>query len=261
MNKLADGFAFTEGPAADASGDVYFSDIPKSLMYKWSFKENKLTLARENTGGANGLWINKDGTIFACEGVKGRVVSLTNDFTIKKVIASQYNQTGFNKPNDLWVDNKGGVYFTDPNYGRKITPKQHGENAYYCNPQGEISQITNDLARPNGIIGTLNGETLYIADHKGGKTWSYDIQPSGNIANKTLLAEEGSDGMTLDNKGNIYLTTDAVLIYSPKGNLLQRIETPERPANVCFGVPGRDILFITARKGIYSIKMNVKGMY
>ncbi len=170
-----------------------------------------------------------------------------------------------NAPNDLWIDPLGGIYFSDPYYHRKWWTKDHQQvqdvqGVYYLNSKGKIIRVIDDFERPNGLIGTPDGKTIYVADIKAEKIWKYDIQKDGSLANKTLFAAHGSDGMTLDNQGNVYLTSGKIWVYSSKGELIHEIETPEKPSNVCFGGKKRNILFITARKSVYTLKMKVKGV-
>ncbi|MEA4949880.1 MAG: SMP-30/gluconolactonase/LRE family protein, partial [Petrimonas sp.] len=168
-------------------------------------------------------------------------------------------------PNDLWITPKGGIYFTDPYYHRNYWREGHAEvqdvrGVYYLSPDGEVIRVIADYKQPNGLVGTPDEKTLYVADINDGKIWKYDIQPDGTLANKTFFAPHGSDGMTMDNKGNVYLTMGKVWVYSPKGELIQEIEVPESPSNVCFGGKKRNILFITARTSVYTLKMSVKGV-
>ena len=256
--KVAGGFRFTEGPAADAAGSVYFSDIPNQKVHKWSV-DGKLTVFRAKSGGANGLFFDKAGNLLACEGVARRVTS-TDRKGKTTVIVDAYQGKKLNSPNDLWLDPAGGIYFTDPRYGRDRKIDQDGEHVYYIVPGGKkVIRVVADMVRPNGIIGTSDGRKLYIADHGGKKTYVYRIKPDGTLADKKLFADQASDGMTMDEKGNVYLTDKTVAVYSPEGKLVRRIETPERPANVSFGGPDRKTLFITARRSLYSIRMNVRG--
>jgi len=258
VEKLAGGFSFTEGPAADIEGNVYFTDIPNNRIHKWSV-DGKVSVYKEDTGGANGLFFTEGGDLLACSGGRGVVVRIDKDKDIY-VLADKFRGKKFNSPNDLWIDPQGGVYFTDPRYGSRENLPQSCEGVYFIRQSGEVMRVVDDMVRPNGVIGTADGKRLYIADHGGGKTWVYDIKRDGTLSNKKLFVEKGSDGMTIDEDGNIYLTTDAVEVFNDKGELVERIEVPERPANVCFG--GRDgkTLFITARTGLYSIKMQVKGI-
>ncbi|MFQ6034598.1 MAG: SMP-30/gluconolactonase/LRE family protein [Sedimentisphaerales bacterium] len=259
VKKLAGGFKFTEGPAADAKGNIYFSDIPNNRIHKWSL-DGKLSTFRENSRGANGLFFDKAGNLLACEGDGRQLVSINPQGQVT-VLADKYDGKPFNKPNDLWLDPKGGIYFTDPFYGRnKQIIEQDGEHVYYLAPgRKKLIRVIDDMVRPNGIIGTPDGRLLYVTDHGGNKTFVYTINKDGTLSNKKLFASEGSDGMTIDNEGNVYLTTSAVEVYNKKGEKIETIEVPERPANVTFGGKDKQTLFITARTSLYSIKMRVKG--
>lgn len=269
--ELADGFQFTEGPAADAEGNVFFTDIPANRIHKWSV-EGQLSTFRENSGGANGLFFDKDGKLLGCEGDNGRLVSIDSKGNVT-VLADKYNDKPFNKPNDLWIAPNGGVYFSDPVYGR-ASVVQDGEHVYYLTPECVVSRfsprqvirVVDDMVRPNGLIGTPNGKsgteppTLLVTDHGARKTYKYKINNDGTLSDKTLFASVGSDGMTIDNEGNIYLTENGVLVYDSAGNQIDRIGVPQRPSNVCFGGKDGQTLFITARTSIYSIQMRVKGV-
>jgi gluconolactonase len=120
--------------------------------------------------------------------------------------------------------------------------------------------VVDDLKQPNGITGTPDGKTLYVADIAAGRTYAYDIQPDGTLAKKRLFCEAGSDGMTIDADGNLYLTRAGVLVFDKTGRKIATIEVPEQPANVCFGGTDRKTLFITARTGLYSVRMRTKGV-
>ncbi len=259
VEKLADGFAFTEGPAADAAGNVYFSDIPNNRIHKYAL-DGTLSTFREDSGGANGLFFCREGNLLACEGGGRRLVSISPDGQVA-VLADSYDGKKFNSLNDLWIDPKGGIYFTDPRYGNREGMEQDGEHVYYRRPSGEVVRVINDMVRPNGVIGTRDGKTLYVTDHGGDMTYVYRIEPDGSLTDKKPIATVGSDGMTLDAKGNLYLTSGAVLVYSPAGEQILRIEVPESPANVTFGGKDRRTLFITARTSLYGLRMSVKGMY
>jgi gluconolactonase len=260
VRKLAGGFGFTEGPAADAEGNLYFTDIPNGRIHVWSL-EGKLSTFLDNTGGANGLFFDKAGNLCACQGDGRQIVSISRDGKIT-VLADKYNDKKFNSPNDLWIDpNTGGIYFTDPCYGNRANLEQGGEHVYYLTPdRKKVIRVIDDLTRPNGVIGTPDGKKLYVADHGGGKTFVYRINKDGILADKKLFAPEGSDGMTVDNEGNLYLTTKVVAVYDKDGKKLEEIKVPEEPANVSFGGKDRKTLFITARTSLYSVVTRVQGV-
>ena len=259
VKKLAGDFRFTEGPAADAEGNVYFTDIPNNRIHKWSV-DGELSTFREDSGGANGLYFDKKGNLLACEGGGQGLVSINMDGEVT-VLADGYEGKKFNSLNDLWIDPKGGVYFTDPRYGRRDNLPQDGEHVYYLSPdRKKVTRVIDDMVRPNGLIGTRDGKRLYVADHGARQTFSYKVNRDGKLSGKKPFAPEGSDGMTIDNEGNVYLTTKVVAVYNMKGEKIEIIDTPERPANVTFG--GRDgrTLFITAQTSLYSLRMRVKGV-
>lgn len=256
VEKLAGGFKFTEGPAADAEGNIFFTDIPNNRIHKWTL-DGKLITFDQDSGGANGLFFDKNGNLLVCEGGRRRVVSISRAGR-RKVLADRYDNKQLNSPNDLWADPKGGIYFTDPRYGDRSGMEQGGEYVYYLSPdRKKLSRIIDDMVRPNGVIGTADGKTLYVADHGVGKTFEYSINEDGTLSNKKPFAPEGSDGMTIDNEGNIYLTTNVVAVYNKEGEKIETIEVPEQPANVCFGGKDKRTLFITARTSLYSVRMRV----
>ena len=260
MRKLAGDFQFTEGPAADAEGNVYFTDIPNNRILKWAVEAGQLSTFREDSGGANGLYFDREGNLLVCEGSGGRLVAISPDGKLT-VLADKYDGKAFNSPNDLWIDPKGGVYFTDPRYGSRDNLPQDGEHVYYLTPdRTKVIRVIDDMVRPNGLIGTRDGRLLYVADHGDSKTFVYTVNEDGTLSGKKLFASEGSDGMTIDNRGNIYLTTRVVAVYNPEGEKIEEIKVPEGPANLTFGGADRRTLFITARTSLYSIPMAVRGI-
>lgn len=258
---LADGFIFTEGPAADAQGNVYFSDIPANINYLWT-TDGELQTFRENSNGTNGLFFDRNWQLFAAEGGAGRITRLDSDGQAT-VVVDEHNGGPFNSPNDLWVDAEGGIYFTDPRYGDESNNPQPGYYVYYLAPGAdEAEAIITDLVKPNGIIGTRDGQTLYVADHLGNETYAYDITAPGELSNKRVFAGQGSDGVTLDEHGNLYLTGgNNITVFSPAGEQLATLTFPLAPANMTFGGPDRDVLYVTARSSLFALPMNVKGMY
>ena len=258
VEKLADGFIFTEGPAVDADGNVFFTDIPNSRIHRWS-TDGKLSTFRENTGRANGLFFDRDGNLLCCEGGARQLTSVTPEGKVT-VLANDYDGKKLNSPNDLWIDPQGGIYFSDPRYGDMSDLEQDGFHVYYLSPdRKKLTRVVDDMVKPNGVLGTKDGKLLYVADAGDGKTYVYKILGSGQLGERKLIAPVGSDGMTLDEHGNLYLTRGAVRVYAPSGESLGTIEVPEGPANVVFGGKDRKTLFITARKGFYAIPMKVRG--
>ncbi|MFW5831092.1 MAG: SMP-30/gluconolactonase/LRE family protein [Prolixibacteraceae bacterium] len=264
VEKAGSGYTFTEGPAVDENGRVFFTDQPNDRIYVWDENEG-ISLWLEGTGRANGMYFNDQGQLVACADEKNQLAYFDEDKNLV-VLHEGYDGKHLNAPNDLWIHPDGGIYFSDPYYHRKWWPEDHKEvqdvrGVYYLSPEGEIKRVIDDFKTPNGLIGTPNGKTLYVADIQDKKIWKYDIEKDGSLSNKTFFAPKGSDGMTIDNKGNVYLTTSGkVWVYSPKGKLIEEIEVPESPSNVVFGGDDRKTLFITARKGVYTLDMKVKGV-
>ncbi len=263
LQRLADGFQFTEGPAADSEGNVFFTDQPNDRILRWGV-EGKLTTFLQPSGRANGLCFDRQGNLWACADENNELwcIDKTGKATI---VVKDYQGKRLNGPNDAWIRPDGGLYFTDPFYKRpywKRGPKeQDGEHVYYLSPYRQnLLRVAEDLEKPNGIIGTPDGQTLYVADIAARKTYAYSIQPDGALANKRLFCSMGSDGMTIDEKGNVYLTGKGVTVFSPSGERIEHIDVPEPwTANVCFGGKDRRTLFITASKAFYGIRMTVGG--
>jgi gluconolactonase len=264
LEKLSSDFKFTEGPAADADGNVYFTDQPNDRIMKWS-TDGKLTTFLQPSGRSNGLCFDAKGDLWACADEKNEMW-IIDPKGQKTVVVKDYKGKLLNGPNDVWVRPDGGAYFTDPYYKRdywKRGPKEQDKEAvYYLTPDHKtLTRVADDLQQPNGIIGTPDGKTLYVADIGGKKTYVYDISKDGTLKNKKLFCELGSDGMTLDSAGNVYLTGNGVTVFDKTGKQIEKIAVPESwTANICFGGKERDLLFITASKSIYGLKMRVKGV-
>lgn len=255
---VRDGFQFTEGPARTGDRSVVFSDVRASRRYHWAPDTGEITLVAEETGGANGLYFAPHGDLIVCESQRGRMTSIDPDGE-STVIAGEYNGTRFNAPNDVWVAPDGAVYFTDPLYGRGEL-SQDGEHVYYIPPGGgEAVRIIDWMTKPNGLIGTPDGKTLYITDHGAGQTWQFTIMEDGSLTERCLFVEHGGDGMTIDAEGNVYLATEGVMAFSPEGDLIEQIEVPVRPTNMCFAGPDLHTLFITARDSVFTVQMRVGG--
>lgn len=263
LQKLAGEFAFTEGPTWDSAGNVYFTDQPNNRILKWNIEGNLSTFMAP-AGRANGMCFGAHGNLVACAEEKNELWSIAPDGKVT-VIASEYAGKPFNGPNDVWIAPNGALYFTDPFYkrawGRHKQMPQDGEHVYFVSPDYKrIERVVTDLQKPNGITGTPDGKRLFVADIGGGRTWAFDIQPDGTLTNKTLFCELGSDGMTLDELGNLYLTGKGVTIFDRTGRKIEHINVPEPwTANVSFGGPDHRTLFITASRSLYSIRLRVKG--
>ena len=262
LHKLADGFEFTEGPARDAEGNVFFTDQPNDRIMEWSV-DGKLATFLQPCGRANGLCFDREGNLWACADEKNELWRIDPTRRVK-IVLKDYQGKLFNGPNDVWIAPRGGLFFTDPYYPRpywKRGPKEMDECVYYLAPDRKAPvRIISDLKQPNGIIGTPNGKTLYVADIGANRTYRYRIHHDGSVTDKTLFCELGSDGMTIDNQGNVYLTGKGVSVFDKSGKKIEQIDVPEPwTANICFSGKDRRLLFITASKSIYGLRMQVKG--
>lgn len=265
LEKLAGGFEFTEGPAADPQGNLFFTDQPNNRIMEWSVA-GKLITFMQPSGRSNGMFIDKKGYIFSCADEHNEIWKISPDKKVE-IIFRDFEGKPLNGPNDLWVAPDGSIFFTDPFYKRpwwdhSVMP-QEKQCVYYLSPDYKnVKRIADDLVQPNGIAGTPDGAFLYVADIGGSKTWCYKINHDGSISDKKLFCEMGSDGMTTDTEGNIYLTGNGVTVFDKTGKKLGNIQVPEPwTANVRFGGKDRRSLFITSSKGLYMIKTSVTGAY
>ena len=262
--KLGEGFSFTEGPAVDREGNVFFTDQPDRIV-KWSAEDGKLSVWLTPSGRAVGTYFDKAGNLLATAVEKGELWSIAPDKKVT-VLATNFEGKQFNTPNDLWISPDGGVYFTDPYFYmpeaiRDPNARMVGQHVYFLAPDHKtVTRVTTDLFAPNGIIGTPDGKVLYVGDLGGQTTWAYDIRPNGELTNKRLFYDRGSDGMTIDVEGNVYLTGNGVTVLDKTGKKIEQIDLPAGNAsNVTFGGKDRDLLFITAGGSVYGLKMRVKG--
>jgi gluconolactonase len=263
VEKLAGDFSFTEGPTADAAGNVFFTDQPNDRILKWSV-DGKLTTFLQPAGRSNGMYFDRKGNLIACADENNELWSIAKDGK-SRVLWKENGGKRLNGPNDVWVHPSGSLYFTDPFYARpwwshKERP-QDGEHVYRLSADHKrLTRVTHDLEQPNGIVGTPDGKRLYVADIKASKTYAYDIQGDGSLTGKRLHCVLGSDGMTLDEEGNLYLTGKGVHVFDKTGKEVEVFEVPEPwTANVSFGGADHRTLFITASKGLYAIRLRVKG--
>jgi gluconolactonase len=184
------------------------------------------------------------------------------------VMIENFKGKNLNGPNDLWINPRGGIYLTDPLYARKYwerdpSMQQDGNHLYYLGSDGlQFFRVDENLVKPNGIVGTPDGKKLYVSDIGAKKTYVYDIEEDGYLINRQLFVDMGSDGMTIDNRGNLYLTGDGVTIFNSKGDKIGHIPIDEKwTANVCFGAGDRKTLFITASEAVYTLQMKVRGVW
>ena len=263
---VQEGFVFTEGPVGTPDGGLYFSDIRPNRIH-YLDPGGKISLVREQTNGANGLALTRDGDLIAAEGEGKRISKRSRDGMVTTVTEGIAGKP-FLSPNDVLVDAKGGIYITDPG-PRPVVP---GRTAYvYYLPVGAKEPVVLDdqIARPNGVTLTRDGKTLIVNDTLGPTLYAYDVLPDGSVKNKRTFAqlldipegkESGADGMALDREDRLYVTTVAgVQVFDAAGKHLGTIKVPRQPANAGFAGPDKRVLYITAREGLYRINMLAQG--
>jgi gluconolactonase len=273
VEKLWGDGEFTEGPAYGPDRCIYYSDIGNRIM-KYDEKTGKTTEYRKPSGRANGLDFDAQGRLVAAEGANTggnrRVTVTENDGTIK-VLADKWKGKRFNSPNDLTIDAKGRIYFTDPRYVGDEKREIDTESVYRIDADGTVTQIITDVQKPNGIILSPDMKTLYLADNHPSKNrylLAFPLKDDGTVGEKKVLhdfaPDRGIDGMCMDVKGNIYATagkgkTAGVTIFSPEGKKLGFIPTPEDPSNCVFGGEDRKMLYVTAGRSLYRIHLTIEG--
>lgn len=273
LEKLWGEGEFTEGPAEGPDGGIYFSDIGDRIM-KFDPKTGKTTEFRKPSGRSNGLKFDAMGRLIVCEGANtggGRRISITGkDGTIKS-LADRWNGKRFNSPNDLTLDSKGRVYFTDPRYVGKEPREIDTESVYRIDPDGKVAQIITDVTKPNGIVVSPDGKSLYLAASNANgpkQLLSYPLHADGTVGAKKVLfdfgKERGIDGMTFTTDGMIVAAAGSkaaagMYFFHHDGKKIGFLATPEDPSNCCFAGPGRKTLYITAGKSLYRIQMAVSG--
>jgi gluconolactonase len=261
---VAKQFAFTEGPAVDKRGNVFFTDQPNDKIWKYD-TNGKLSVFLSPAGRANGMYFDTKGNLIACADANGQLWSIGPDGKTTVLVGEVQGQR-LNGPNDVWVNPKGGMFFTDPYYERDYWPTPHPtqrpQYVYYLAPgSSQLVAVETTLRKPNGIVGTPDGQFLYVADIEGNQTYRYRIGAGGALTDKQALIPQGSDGMTIDERGNIYLTGKGVTVYNPSGQRIAHFDVPAAwTANICFGGKDMKTLFITASESIFIVPMRVRGV-
>ena len=280
IEKLAGGFQFTEGPVWRADGRLWFSDVMGNMIRQWS-PSGGAGVVLEHAGydkdppagslmGPNGEIADKDGAVLFCQHGMRRIVRMTADLKMTPVV-ERFEGKRFNSPNDLVYKSDGSLYFTDPPYGlakQDDDPaKELKFNGVFRLANGKLTALIRDLTRPNGIAFSPDEKTLYVANSEPKKLWMrYDVAADGTVSNGRVLydatpeTEDGvPDGMKVDAQGNLYCAgPGGIWVFSPEGKHLGTIKPPEVPANLNWGDDGKS-LYITARTGLYRIKLPVAG--
>jgi gluconolactonase len=273
LEKLWSEGEFTEGPAYGPDHCVYFSDIGNRIM-RFDPSTGKTTEYRKPSGRANGLDFDPQGRLVACEGANeggNRRVSVTLKDGTVRTLADKWNGKRFNSPNDLTIDRKGRVYFTDPRYVGDDPREIDTESVYRIDPDTQVTQIITDVQKPNGIILSPDMKTLYLADNhpKGNRhLLAFPLNSDGGVGPKKVLydfgQDRGIDGMCIDVMGRIYATagqgkSGGVYIFTPAGKKIGFVPTPELPTNCVFGGRDRKTLYITAGRSLYRIATTAEG--
>jgi gluconolactonase len=291
ITKLFDGGFFTEGPAYGTDGNIYFSDLTftsetnmaAGIIWKYDSASGNTSVYRSPSGMANGIEFDKSGNMIVCEGADfgGRKITSTDLSSGKaKILTALFNALPYNSPNDLVIDSKNRIYFTDPRYSGYEKVEQPCFGVYRLDPDGNVELIISDLLNPNGIAISPEANKLFVGCNFEGDCENgilpqtdiiiYDLDENGKVSNKKLFidypGEFGPDGMTVDKDGNLYValrdeTNPGIYIYNPSAELIDKITLPEVPSNVTFG-KGKDknCLFITAGGSLYKIKVLSEGI-
>lgn len=284
IEKLAGGYTFTEGPVWTREGSLLFSDIPNNVIHKWT-PDGKVTVFRKPSGydgtdapagafiGSNGLTLDRQGRLVICEHGNGRVTRLEKDGKLT-VLAARYEGKRLNSPNDAVYKSDGSLYFTDPPYGlvkQDEDPKKELKfNGIYRLAEGKLQLLSTELTRPNGLAFSPDEKYLYVANSDAKrKIWMrFEVTPDGTLTqgkvffDVTARTEDGlPDGMKVDQQGNLYCTgPGGVWVFSPAGKHLGTIQPPEVPANCAWGDADGKTLYMTARTGLYRIKLLIPGI-
>lgn len=261
---VSDGFKFTEGPAVDSDGNVLFTDQPNDRIMKVDL-DGKVTEFMKPAGRSNGMFFAPDGKLIACADEKNEMWEISSDKSVR-VLFKNFEGERLNGPNDVWIDSNGMIYFTDPYYQRPWWEHQkqpQKKQALYRTDRDGSNMIVMDdaLVQPNGIIGDSKRRLVFVADIRDSKTYQYTIANDGSLIDRKLFCSMGSDGMTIDNQGNVYLTGKGVTVFDKDGKQIEVIAVPESwTANVCIGGKDRKTLYITASDSLYSIRLKVAGL-
>jgi len=266
LQLISDQFTFTEGAAVDKAGNVFFTDQPNNKIWQYS-TDGKLSVFMDKTGRSNGMYFDKNDNLISCADEHDQLWSIAKDGKVT-VLVTDYKGYRLNGPNDLWADTKGGIYMTDPYYQRDYwdrtqpDPGLGGQHVYYLHPDRKTLTVADtSLEKPNGIVGTPDGKQLFVVDIGTGLIYKYDINEDGSLSNRQLFVKQLADGITLDNRGNLYCAGNGVTVFDKAGKQIAHIDVPEKwTANLCFGGKDKNILYLTASKSLYAIPTQVRGV-
>jgi gluconolactonase len=265
VEKLSDGFKFTEGPVWNPSGFLLFSDIPADTIYKWA--PNGISVFRRPAGNPNGNTFEQQGRLITAQ--HNRQLTRTEKNGKITILAERYQGKRLNSPNDVAVKSDGSIYFTDPSYGIQKEQEELGfYGIYRWKPDGTLTLLNKEMVRPNGIAFSPDETKLYVSDSEKLHIRVFDVQSDGTLANSKVFAELPGptdkgvpDGMKVDVKGNVYCSgSGGVWIFSPTGQLLGKIPVPQSVTNLAWGNKDYKTLYITAGNSIYRIRLNIAGV-
>ena len=282
--RIHDKVVFTEGPAADGAGNLYLTNVPAEKILKWDPKAKKLSVFREKSNQANGLWFEPNGNLLACEGGAGRVTRTDMKSGKITVLADGYNGP-IGKPNDLTQDDEGRIYFTS-RFGNETPRSGNVDSIYRIDPDGSVHRVIQDpqCKKPNGIVISPDNKTLYLIEahplaNRPRNIQAFDLKSDGFVTNQRTLINyypgRSGDGMCIDSEGNLYVaaglhktrktsetldTRPGIHVVSPKGELLAFAETPEDTITNCtFGGPDLKTLYVTCGTYLLSIRTTIAG--
>jgi gluconolactonase len=262
IDKVAAGYAFTEGPAWSPSGFLIFSDIPNNKLLQFT-PGQPANVFRENSSGATGNRFDAQGRLYSCESHSRRVTRTDKKGKVE-ILAERWQGKRLNAPNDLAIRKDGDIYFTDPAFGnQQDTRELDFFGVYHISRKGDLEVVAKPKGRPNGIALSPDGRMLYVSNSDEKNVRAYDLNKNGEASNeRTLISgmEGVPDGICVDEKGDLYVAANHVLVYSPEGKPIGMIQTEETPSNCSFGDPDLASLYITARTSIYRVRLDVKGV-
>jgi gluconolactonase len=266
LQLISDQFSFTEGAAVDKEGNVFFTDQPNNKIWKYS-TDGKLSVFLDKAGRSNGMYFDNNDNLVSCADEHNQVWRITKE-GVASVLVTDFQGHRLNGPNDLWIDAKGGIYLSDPYYQRDYWERTHpdaalgGQHLYYLHPDHSTLTIADsNLVQPNGLVGTPDGKQLYVGDIGASLIYKYEINEDGSLSNRQVFIKQSADGITLDDRGNVYCAGNGVTVFNKEGKQINHIDVPEKwTANLCFGGKDKNILFITASKSFYMIPTLVKGV-